>query len=41
MKKMPNAEYVYTVGNSPTFKVGDNVRISVVKGKFEKGYNPN
>ena len=25
----------------PKFKVGDQVRISVVKGKFEKGYTPN
>ena len=37
--KKPNAEYVYTVGKIPIFKVGDDVRISVVKGNFEKGYN--
>ena len=31
--------HVYTVGKRPIFKVGDNVRISVVKGNFENGYN--
>jgi hypothetical protein len=39
--KIPNVEYVYTVGKRPTFKVGDNVRISVEKGKFDKGHNLN
>ena len=37
--KKPNAEFVYTVGKRPIFKVVDNVRISVVKGNFENGYN--
>jgi hypothetical protein len=37
----PITEYTYTFVKKPKFNVGDNVRISVVKGKFEKGYNPN
>jgi hypothetical protein len=27
---------MFTVGKRPIFKIGDNVMISVVKGKFEK-----
>ncbi len=29
-------EYVYTANKRPKFKMGDYVRISVVKGKFQK-----
>lgn len=39
--KEPMVEYVFSHGLKPKFRVGDFVRISVVKGKFEKGYTPN
>jgi len=37
----PKDEYDFTPVNKPKFKVGDYVRISKVKMKFEKGYTPN
>jgi hypothetical protein len=29
---------MFTVGKRPIFKIGDDMRISVAKGKFEKDY---